>query len=146
MSKRIGKFVTISVDDSGATAREITSDVTSIGGVPLTYDEVEVGGYGQDKFYLAARADTTLTIEGLMNPTATTGSHTVLSGIVGSNTPGTVTIAYGSNAAPTTGDPEWEGEYICTEYTTTPDLNGAITFSATLRPGTSTSPAWGTVA
>ncbi len=148
MSKRIGKFVTISIDDSGGTPRALTNDVTSIGGISLVYDEGEVGGYSQDKFYLALRADAPLTIEGLFNPTASTGSHTVLSGIVGKNvSPAsvTVTIAIGANAAPTNGDPEWEGEYRCTEYTPTFDLNGPATFSAKLVPGTSTLPAWGTV-
>jgi len=145
MSKRIGKFTTVSVDDSGNTARDITNDVTSLGGVPLTYEEIEVGGYGQDKYYLAGRADNSITLEGFFNPTATTGSHTVLSGIDGSNTARTVTIGYGSNATPTGGDPEFEGEFICTEYTVTPDLNGAMMFSAKFMPGSSTLPAWGTV-
>jgi hypothetical protein len=147
MSKRIGKFVTVSIDDSGGTARAVTNDITSVGGIETTYDEGEVGGYSQDKFYLALRADAPLTIEGLFNPTATTGSHTVLNSIVGVNTSTfTVTIAIGDNAAPTTGDPEWEGEYRCMSYTPTFDLNAPATFTATLMPASSTLPAWGTVA
>jgi hypothetical protein len=146
MSKRIGKFVIIELDDSGGTARDLSNDITSVGGLGITSDEVEVGGYQQDKYYLAARQDTPITLEGLFNPTATTGSHTVLSGIVGANTGRTLTIAIGNNAAPTTGDPEFEAEMICTAYTPTFDLNGPSTFSATLMPVSSTLMTWGTKA
>jgi len=145
MSKRIGKFTTVSVDDSGGTARDITNDVDSIDGLGATYDEVEQGGFSQDKFYRPARGDAPLTIEGFSNPTATTGAHIVLSGIAGvQSATFTVTVAVGANLAPTTGDPEWEGEFYCTEYKATPDLNGMFKFSAKLVPASSTLPAWGT--
>jgi len=149
MAKRIGKFLTISVDDSGGTPRAITNDVTAINGIQLVYDEAEIGGYSQDKFYASLRADAPLEINGLFSDTASTGSHTVFSGIVGKNvSPAsvTVTIAIGENAAPVSTNPEWEGEYRCTAYTVEFPLDGQATFSATLKPGTSTLPAWGTVA
>lgn len=144
---RIGKFTKVLVDDSGATARDISTDVTAISS-SLIYDEVEIGGFTEDKRYLASRADASLTIEGRVNTTALTGSHTVLSGIVGPNggTTVTVTIQYGNNAAATSGDPEFEGEYFCSSYEVTPELDGAQTFTAKFVPGATTLPAWGTVA
>lgn len=146
MSKRIGKHVIVIIDDSGGTARTITNDVTAINGMPLTYGKIEVGGYGQDMSYLVGRGDSEITLDCLFNPTATTGSHTVLSGIVGGNTARTMTIQIGNNATPTAGDPEWEGEVLCHTYTVTPDLNGAVTCQAVLVPASgNTLPAWGTV-
>ena len=143
---RIGKHVAVIVDDSGGTPRTLTGQITSISGIELTYDEVEKGGYGEDKSYLAARADAPITLEGLFNDTADTGTHTVFSGVVGTNTAVTVTIQLGDNATPTTGDPEWEGEYICTSYVVAPDLNGVMMCTAVFQVATSTLPAWGTVA
>ena len=147
MSKRVGKWVSVNIDDSGGTARDISNDVTAINGLPLTYNPVEVGGYQQNMMYLIGRGDSEITLTVLANPTATTGAHTVLSGIVGGNTARTVTIAVGNNAAPTTGDPEIEGEMICSTYTVTPDLNGPTTAEVTLKVASGqTLPAWGTVA
>jgi hypothetical protein len=143
---RIGKFTNVLVDDNGGTARDISTDVTSISS-SLIYDEVEIGGFTEDKRYLAARADASMTIEGRVNTTATTGSHTVLSNIVGPNggTTITVTIQYGNNAAATGGDPEFEGEYFLSSYEVTPELDGAQLFNAKFVPGSTTLPAWGTV-
>ncbi len=144
---RIGKWTTVAMDDSGATARLITADVMSIDGLPLTYDEVEQSGYSQDHNYLAGQADAQISLEMKFTTTALTGTHTVFSGIVGSNTAGTLTVALGDNQAPTSGDPEYEGEFICTGYQVVPAKDGLITATATLRVGPDAAiPAWGTVA
>lgn len=145
MSGRLGEFVTVNLDDSGSTARDITQYVTAIN-FPISAAEVEVGGFGQNMFYLAGRKDHQITMTGFADPTATTGSHTVISGIVGGNTARTLTLAFGNNTAPVSTDPEFEGEVICTSYEVTPDLNGALTFSATFKPADSTGMVWGTVA
>ena len=146
MSKRIGKWVVIILDDSGATARTITNDVTAINGLPLNYGKVEVGGFGQDMSYLLGRGDSEITLTVHASPTATTGAHTVIKGIVGGNTGRTLTIQIGANAAPTTGDPEFEGEVVCVSYNVTPDLNGAVMGEAVFAPASGNAlPAWGTV-
>jgi hypothetical protein len=143
---RIGKFTKVLVDDSGATARDISTDVTSMSS-NLTYQEVEIGGFTEDMRYLAGRGDASYTLTGRVNTTALTGSHTVLKDIVGPNggTTITVTIQYGNNAVPVSGDPEFEGEFFCTSYEVTPELDGAQTFTANFKPGSTTLPAWGTV-
>lgn len=143
---RIGKWVTVAMDDSVPTVRLITADVMSIDGLPLTYDELEQSGYSQDHNYLAGQADSQITLEMKFTTTALTGTHTVFSGIVGSNTAGTLTVALGNNAAPTGGDPEFEGEFICISYAVNPAKDGLITSTAVLRVGPDAAiPAWGTV-
>lgn len=144
---RIGKWVKIYMDDSGGTAREITTNVTEIDGLPLTYDEIEASGYGQDHNYLAGQADAQITLTMKFTDTATTGTHTVFSGIAGSNSAGTLTVQLGDNATATSGDPEFEGEFIVTGYTINPPRDGMQTSTAILRVGPGAAiPAWGTVA
>ncbi len=143
---RIGKHTAVTLDDVGGTPRILTGQITSIGPPGVTYDEVEAGGYSHDKWYLAARGDAPISLEGKFNDTALTGSHTVLNGLNGTNTAATLTVQFGGNAVPATGVPEFEGEYIVTSYMVTSDLNGLMTFSATLAVATSTLPTWGTMA
>lgn len=143
---RIGKWTTVAMDDSATTARVITTDVISIDGLPLTYDELEASGFAQDHNYLAGQADAQITLEMKFTTTALVGTHTVFAGIVGSNTAGTFTVALGNNAAATGGDPEFEGEFICTSYTVNPAKDGLQTCTAALRVGPNAGiPAWGTV-
>jgi hypothetical protein len=148
--KRIGKWTKVYFDDiAGPTAREITNDVTDIPGLPLTYAEYEAGGYGQDMQYLLGRGDSQITINMLFTTTASTGTHTVFAAhmlAANRNTGGTLTVQIGDNAAPTTGNPEFEGEFVVSGYTVTPQLNGTVTAVATLRVKQGQSlPAWGTV-
>lgn len=146
MAKRIGKWTKVLIDDSGGTPRDITTDVTNIDGLPLTYDEVEVSGYTQDKNYLAGQGDSQITLEMLFTTTATTGTHTVFSGLVGGNTGRTLTVQYGNNAAVTTGDPEFEGEFIVIGYTPVSNKAGAQGSQAVLRVAADAAlPSWGTV-
>jgi hypothetical protein len=79
-----------------------------------------------------------------MNDTATTGAFTVLKAMVGEV--GTLTLQWGSNGAtPSTGDPEWEGEYTLMQANIVFD-GGKAVVDCTFQPGSSTAPAWGTVA
>jgi hypothetical protein len=143
---RIGKWTKVLMDDSGGTPRDISADVISIDGLPLAYDEIEASGFTQDHNYLAGQADAQISLEMKFTTTALTGTHTVFSGIVGSNTARTLTVQPGNNAAPTSGDPEFEGEFIVTQYTVTPAKDGMQTSTAALRIGpNATIPAWGTV-
>ncbi|MFQ5433845.1 MAG: hypothetical protein ACE5FD_03125 [Anaerolineae bacterium] len=141
--KTNARWIRVSVDDSGGTPRDISSDVTNIDGSGLTYDETDVTGYSDGWHNVTlGHPDATVTITGPFNNTASTGSHTVFSGIVGLQSATiTLTVQVGIKAAPTTGDPKWEGEYYCTSYL----VNGDATYTAVLRPAGSTVAAWGTV-
>ena len=75
--------------------------------------------------------------------TATTGAHTVLKATGG--IAGTLTLQWGQNgAAPTTGDLEWEGEYVLLSNNVSLDGNKPV-LQCTWKPTGATPPAWGTV-
>lgn len=144
--KTTGRYVKILLDDSGGTPRDISTSVSTIGGVGLNNEQVDVTTLSDSVMqYLSGRGDSTIELGGPFNNTATTGAHGVLSGLVGGNTAATLTVQIGIRAAATTGDPEWEGEYVVTAYTVNVGTND-VSWSATLKPafGAST-PAWGTV-
>ena len=83
-------------------------------------DEIEVGGYTQDKQYMTGRLDGSITIDGFFETT----SHTALKTV--GNTAVPVSIALGNNATPATGDPAFCLNSVETNYTSTPDLNGYV--------------------
>ena len=101
------------------------------------------------KNFLAGHAQSVIPARFHMNDTATTGATTVLNGSTPSATVagiGTLTLQWGQNgAAPTTGDLEWEGEYVLIKNEITLDGNKFV-HDCEWRPTGSTAPAWGTVA
>lgn len=143
------KWTAFLVDDSAGTLRNIPVD--SINGVGLTFDEVELTAFTDAiKGVLPAHPDVTITITGPFDTTASTGSHTVLSGIVGGNTPLSLDVQVGIRHAWESGEPQFgitssaTSGFLCTEYIA--DVN-AGKYSAKFRmyPGSS-APAWGTAA
>ena len=143
----VEKSFRILIDDSGGTARDLSGDlvVGSVSGGGLTYDEADMTGVSETVFnFLSGHATSAITARFHMNDTATTGATTVLNGNAGGT--GTLTLQWGqSGAAPTTGDPEWEGEYVLLDLTIALDGNKFV-HQVTLQPTGSTAPAWGTVA
>ena len=75
-----------------------------------------------------------------------TGTHPVIQGAFAAGSQVTLTVQVGQNAAPTSGDPEFEGEFVVESYKPEIQAGGAITFTATLKPATGAAPAWGVVA
>lgn len=141
--KTNSKHIRVSVDDSGGTARDISASVSSVSGVGLTYAETDVTAYSDGVInFTLGHPSSEIEISGPINNTASTGAHIVFAGIAGVETSTkTVTIQIGIKAAPTGGDPEFEGEYICSSYI----VNSDGTYTARMIPGSSTAPAWGTV-
>jgi hypothetical protein len=134
-------------DDSGATARDLSGDLVpgSCQGGGLVYDQVEMTGESNSvKNYLANHPDSEVTATFIVNDTATTGAFTVLKGMMGAG--GTLTLQWGQNgAAPTTGDPKWEGEYVCFGGPMSFD-GGKAVWQITFKPQAGQSaPAFGTV-
>lgn len=139
--KRIGKWTTVEFD-----SQDMSILVQEISGLPSTYDEIEVSGFGQNKNYLAGQGDADITLTMLFTTTATTGSHTVFNSKAGNNTGYTLTVKYGNNAAATTGDPKYSGTVLVTDYTAMTTRSGAQMCTAKLRPFADNAiPAWGTV-
>jgi len=143
--KTNARYITVDVDAAdGSTVNDVSASVATISSVGLTYDVSDVTAYSDGVHNVTLGHPTaSLSMSGPFSNTATIGAHTVFSAIAGSmaNTI-TVTIQFGIRATPTTGDPEFEGEYYCTSYV----VNGAdATYTANFDPATATAPAWGTV-
>jgi hypothetical protein len=137
------------VDDSGGTLREIAVD--SINGVGLVYDEVDLTAFMDAiKGALPGHPDVTITITGPFDTTASTGSHTVLSGIVGGVTPLTLDVRVGMRHDWESGEPQFgitsssTSGFLCFDYQ--PDVNtGKYSAKFRMFPG-SAAPAWGSSA
>jgi len=134
-------------DDAGTgsgTARDLSGDLVpgSCTGGGLVFDQVDMTGVSQSvKNYLAGHAESEISAKFVMNDTATTGAHTVLTGSDGGI--GTLTLQWGSSgAAPTTNDPEWEGEYVLLDCNCSFD-GGKAVINARWKPTGVTAPAWG---
>jgi len=139
----------IQVDDSGGTARDLSGDLVpgSLQGGGITFDQADMTGVSETvRNYLAGHGEAPITAQFHMNDTATTGSSVVLNAIAGQASTVTVTLQWGqAGAAPTSSDPEWEGEYVCLANAI--QLNGnTFVYAVSFMPSGSTAPAWGTVA
>ncbi|MBK7181407.1 MAG: hypothetical protein IPH82_30225 [Chloroflexi bacterium] len=115
-------------DDSGGTTRDLSGDLVpgSISGGGLVFDEADMTGVSNTVYnFLADRATSEISATFHLNDTATTGAFTVLKATGG--LVGTLTMQWGQNgAAPTTNDPEWEGEYVLLSNNVTLDGNKAV--------------------
>jgi hypothetical protein len=146
MAKLAGRFIKVYIDDSGGVAREVSGDVNSVD-IPWELGELDVTGFNEGSVNsIPGMPSFNLEISGTFNPTATTGLFTVLKDIVGDYATHTVTVQVGQNASPTTGDPEFEGEFWCSKMNITTTPSGKVEISGSFRVWGATAPAWGTVA
>ena len=116
-----GKNAAFKIDDSGGTLRDITDVLTDVA-VSRTADVAEVSAFSNSsKAYVAGLKDATITISGSFDATV----DGYLKGILG---------AEGSfefyPIGTTGGNPKASGECIMTSYDRTPDVGGAVTFTA----------------
>ena len=155
--RTVTKWIRFGVDDSGGTPREIPID--SISPVGFVYDETELTAWqDQVKGYLDNHPDAPIDITGPFDNSASvgfaastatptlSGSHTVLNGIVGGNTPLALAVHFGIRHYWTAGEPVFgivtqsatQG-YLCTKYS----IEGEK-YSARFVPYPGATPAWGT--
>ena len=116
-----GKNAAFKIDDSGGTLRDISNVLTDVS-ISRTADVAEVSAFSNSsKAFVAGLKDATLTISGSFDATV----DGYLSGILG---------AEGSfefyPIGTTGGNPKASGEAIMTSYDRTPDIGGAVTFTA----------------
>ena len=116
-----GKSAAFKIDDSGGTLRDISNVLTDVS-VSKTADVAEVSAFSNSsKAYVAGLKDATITISGSFDATV----DGYLKGILG---------AEGSfefyPIGTTGGNPKASGECIMTSYDRTPDVGGAVTFTA----------------
>lgn len=142
---KVEKSFRILIDDSNGTARDLSGDLVpgSVNGGGFNYDEVDMTGVSETaKNYLAGWGECEITAQFHMNDTATTGATTVINGNDGGT--GTVTLNWGAaGAAPTTGDLEFEGEFVYLDAAVV-NSGGRFVHQCRFKPTGSTAPAWGT--
>lgn len=143
-----GDHIVVKLDDSGGTLRTFDNgDISSVE-LGLTNDQHEATGFGDAAHnFVNGQLQAPVTINGFLTTTATTGTHTIFAGLLNAASPVAVSLVVqiGDNTDPTTGDPEYTGEFYLQSYTPTIETGGAVTFAAVLQPATGTAPAWGTV-
>jgi len=157
--RTISKYTNFVIADSNNTLRDIP--INSLSACGVTYSEADVSAF-QDAVagVLPDMPDAPLEISGPFDTTAAqaasgtgvvpalSGSHTVLSALVGGLTPRSVDVQFGIRQTWLTDEPQFgitataSSGYLVTAYTV--DLD-SMTYSASLRlyPGSSL-PAWGT--
>src|SRR5210317_33034 len=116
-----GKNAAFKIDDSGGTLRDISDVLTDVA-ISRTADVAEVSAFSNSsKAYVAGLKDATITISGSFDATV----DGYLSGILG------VEGSFEFYPIGTTGgNPKASGEAIMTSYDRTPDIGGAVTFTA----------------
>ena len=116
-----GKNAAFKIDDSGGTLRDISDVLTDVS-ISRTADVAEVSAFtNSSKAYVAGLKDATITISGSFDATV----DGYLSGILG------VEGSFEFYPIGTTGgNPKASGEAIMTSYDRTPDIGGAVTFTA----------------
>ena len=143
--KTNARYITVDLDNIADSATDITASVSDISGVGLDFNTSDVTAYSDGVVnFTLGHPMSEIDISGPLNNTATTGGHVVFSAMIDAPytlDSYTLTVQFGIRATPTGGDPEFEGEYLLTNYT----VNGDGTYTAHLVPATATAPAWGTV-
>ena len=119
-----GKSAAFKIDDSGGTLRDISNVLTDVS-VSKTADVAEVSAFSNSsKAYVAGLKDATITISGSFDATV----DGYLKGILGAE--GSFEFYPIGNSS---GLPKASGEAICTSYDRTPDVGGAVSFSASFQ-------------
>lgn len=153
--RTVKKWMDFILHDSGGVLRSIPID--SINGVGVVYDEEDMTAF-QDalKNVLSGHGDAPIDITGPFDTSVAaaagtlSGSHIILSALVGVMTPLSVDVQLGMRQAWEAGEPQYgitataTNGYIVTSYTVNP---GTSKYAASLRMmGGSEAPAWGTAA
>ena len=149
MAALAGDHVVVKLDESDGTLRTFADgDIQSID-LSLTNDQHDVTGFGDDAHnFVNGQLQAPVTIKGLLTTDATVGTHTVIQGAFAAGSQVSLEVQVGQNAAPTTGDPKYTGEFYVASYVPEITSGGAVMFTATLNPAVGSGsgvPAWGTV-
>ncbi len=120
-----GKSAVFKIDDSGGTLRDISNVLTDVS-ISKTADVAEVSAFSNSsKAYVAGLKDAVITISGSFDATV----DGYLKAIVGTAAGSFEFYPIGS----TSGLPKASGNAICTSYDRTPDVGGAVSFSASFQ-------------
>lgn len=127
-------WTTLSVDDSGGTARAIKNDVTNFTfSTPRGVQDVT--GVDKSAFErLLLLADFTITLNGVFNDAASTSAHAVFSTVPSTSVNRTVTLVVSGDTL--------ANETLFTDYALTRAQSGELTWSAPGVLGDGTVPTW----
>ena len=120
-----GKSAVFKIDDSGGSLRDISNVLTDIS-ISKTADVAEVSAFSNSsKAYVAGLKDAVITISGSFDATV----DGYLKAIVGTAAGSFEFYPIGT----TGGNPKASGDAICTSYDRTPDVGGAVSFTASFQ-------------
>ena len=117
-----------SVDDSGATLRDISAHITEITGLPSAggvRDKTTLGDTVGHTYHRGLE-NVTFGVRGIFSDLATTGSNTVLSGLRTLTV--TVSFEYGPKGS-STGFPRYTGEAFVTNFVEESRVGSLVSFS-----------------
>lgn len=141
-----GDHIVVKMDDADGVLRTFANgDIISVD-LGLTYDQHDVTGFGDATHkFINGQLSAPVTLRGYLTTTALLGTHTVIRDAFQQGKQVTLEVQVGQNAAPTTGDPKYVGEFLIESYKPTLSTGGAVTFVTTLKPANGTAPTWDTV-
>ena len=138
MAKQTGMGDMLQIDDSGGTARDISSDVGDYG-INIAQELVETTGLDKSaRERITGMSDGDVTLNGFFNA-ASNKSHDVFKTRTGTRT---FDLRIGGNSS---SNPKLAMEMQVTNYSLTRDNAGALTWTVTLNLADGTVPAWSTV-
>ncbi|MFI9552647.1 hypothetical protein [Nonomuraea endophytica] len=124
-----GKNSVFAVDDTGGTLRTLSQYVDNVSGLPGSRDLSEVTAFGdQGVKNIPGLVNTTFSVSGHFDSTATTGPDVVMGGLLAGQT-ATATFEYGPEGS-TTGKIKYSGEAWITSYTAESGVGDKVSFSA----------------
>lgn len=146
MTALAGDHIVVIMDDSGGTPRTFADGDISMVDLGMTYAQHEVSGFGDAaQNFINGQLQAPVTIKGYLTLAALVGTHTVIQPAFAAGSQVSLEVQVGQNAAPTTGDPKYTGEFIVESYKPTIENGGAIGFEAVLKPAIGTAPLWDVV-
>lgn len=126
-----GKDAYFSIDDSGGTLRNISPYVTQVSGLPGDRSLGSTTAFGdQGERFIPGLASASFTVSGHWDDTATTGSHTVLTGL--RTATATSSFEYGPEGN-TAGDIKISGECWLESLTYDASVDSVVPFQAQFR-------------
>ncbi len=137
MAKETGLAITtLSVDDSGGTARDIRGDITSFE-MAMPRGVQDVTGIDKSAMErLLLLADLSIDLKGVFNSAITTTSHAVFKTVTSTSAVRTVTTAFGTTLQ------TMAAEMVATNYQLSRSESGELTWSVPLALANGSTPTW----
>jgi len=135
MAKETGLAITtLSVDDSGGTARAIINDITDFAVSTPRPEQLVTGIDKSAEERLLLLADYSISLNGVFNDAASVSAHAVFSTVPSTSVARTVTLAVSGQSLP--------AEMLFTDYNLTRGTDGSLVWTAPGVLADGTVPTW----